>query len=259
METFKQLMGFVLLGTVVWLMTGIHWVYLVPTVAMIMGLWASCWWIGRTPLTADLHAKLRAWGWAVTFAAFMGLVSFAWLKPYMAKSFETMLDKYFAARLESAGHGSDWDMFLLERREKVAAAQPDELPWQAFTPRRLELLKQRGYTVLIDFTAQWCPTCKTNKAFALNTRETRRIVDSNNVVTLIADMTEESPEANELLKRLGNTAQAIPYFAVFPAERPDEPILFDGVLLPQQVIDALRQAGPSKDAPRNNVTAMRSQ
>jgi thiol:disulfide interchange protein len=174
----------------------------------------------------------------------------------MTTSFQTMLDRQIAARLETAGSADEWESFLRDREEKLKTAPPDTLPWQAFTSRRLELLKQHGYTVFVDFTAQWCPTCKTNKAIALNTRETREVVDSNNVITLIADMTEESPAANELLAKLGNAAQAIPYYAVFPASRPDEPVVFDGLLRSQQVIDVLEQAGPSKDARIDSSTAM---
>ena len=43
METFKQLMGFVLLATVVFLLSFIKFVYVVPTVALLFGLWAACW------------------------------------------------------------------------------------------------------------------------------------------------------------------------------------------------------------------------
>ncbi len=45
METFKQIMGFVLLGTVVYLLTILRWYYMVPTVGFLFGLWAACWWI----------------------------------------------------------------------------------------------------------------------------------------------------------------------------------------------------------------------
>ncbi len=56
MDTFKQLMGFVLLGTVVYLMTLVRWPAMVPTLTLLIGLWAGCWWIGRTPGYADLGA-----------------------------------------------------------------------------------------------------------------------------------------------------------------------------------------------------------
>ena len=46
MDTFKQIMGFVLLGTVVFLLTFIPWPLMVPTIGFLFGLWGACWWIG---------------------------------------------------------------------------------------------------------------------------------------------------------------------------------------------------------------------
>ena len=62
MDTFKNLMGFVLLGTIVFLLSFMDRDYFVPTFAMMVGLWAACWWIGRTSLAENLGRKLMAWG-----------------------------------------------------------------------------------------------------------------------------------------------------------------------------------------------------
>jgi thiol:disulfide interchange protein len=78
METFKQSMGFVLLATVIWLFWTMKSTpeYFIPTLAFLFGLWAACWWIGRTPLTANLGAKLKAWSVAAVFAALVGSLAF---------------------------------------------------------------------------------------------------------------------------------------------------------------------------------------
>jgi len=49
-----------------------------------------------------------------------------------------------------------------------------------------------------------------------------------------------------LLRKLGNTSGAIPFYAIFPAGRPNEPILFDGPITQSQIIKALEKAGSSK-------------
>lgn len=48
----------------------------------------------------------------------------------------------------------------------------------------------------------------------MNIRRTKKFFEENNVVALKADK-DKSPEVNELLKELGNTATAIPYYAIF--------------------------------------------
>ncbi len=81
MDTFKQVMGFVLLGTVVFLFSFMDRDIVVPTFALLAVLWAACWWINRTPLTADLSRRLLAWGQAGVFGAVVGYFSFTMLLP----------------------------------------------------------------------------------------------------------------------------------------------------------------------------------
>lgn len=77
MDTFKQLMGFVLVGTVLWLMLPIDAALLMPTLVLLAGLAAACWWIGRTPGYAEFPQKLKAWVQGSAFAAVIGWLAFA--------------------------------------------------------------------------------------------------------------------------------------------------------------------------------------
>ena len=78
---FKQIMGFVLLATVVWIFSYLNADYFVPTLALLFSLWAACWWIGRTPLTAEASEKIKAYLSAGGFAALLGWFSFRLLLP----------------------------------------------------------------------------------------------------------------------------------------------------------------------------------
>lgn len=78
METFKQLMGFVLLGTVVFIFSYLSQAYVVPTIGLIFGLWAAAWWIGRIQMNPSSH-KLAGWVGAVAFASLAGYLSFSLL------------------------------------------------------------------------------------------------------------------------------------------------------------------------------------
>ena len=71
-----------------------------------------------------------------------------------------------------------------------------------------------------------------------------------------------APEVDQLLESLGNKGGSIPFYAIFPAGNPNQPILLDGVFAsPTPIIDALKKAGPSqtvsKDKPESATTAMR--
>jgi thiol:disulfide interchange protein DsbD len=112
-----------------------------------------------------------------------------------------------------------------------------------------------GRTVFVDFTADWCLVCKNNERAALNVEPMRKLVEEYGVVTLKADLTRPSPELKEMMRKLGHTSGALPFYAVFPANRPNEPILFSGWQTPGYFLDQVRAAGPSQ-TPVASRTAM---
>jgi thiol:disulfide interchange protein len=144
MDTFKHIMGFVLLGTVVFLLTFMPVPYVVPTFAFLVGLWAAFWWIGRTPLTESFQTKLRAWLGGAAFAGLIGLISYAWLLGIMESRFQRAVERQLGLR---------------NAPQAAVAAAPDEksheLPWQPFSLDALGQLTRQRKTVFIDFTADW--------------------------------------------------------------------------------------------------------
>ena len=93
----------------------------------------------------------------------------------------------------------------------------------------------------------------------MNTLNTRKLVDQLGVVTLKADKGRDKENVNAMLIELGNTSKSIPFYAIFPAGRPNEAILMQGLISESNIAEALNKAGPSKgySAVRSDVTAMR--
>ena len=77
MDTFKQILGFVLLATVVYMSTLVSQPRVIPTIAFIFALWAACWWIGRVPISANFVSKGKAWIFAAAFSAVIGYFAYA--------------------------------------------------------------------------------------------------------------------------------------------------------------------------------------
>ena len=106
---------------------------------------------------------------------------------------------------------------------------------------------EAGQAVFIDFTADWCLTCKANLRFAIETSRVRDVIERNKVVPVLADWTEPSDEIKLALEGLGS--KSIPVLAIFPAGRPGEPlpepIVLRDLLTEAQVLEALERAGPS--------------
>jgi len=110
---------------------------------------------------------------------------------------------------------------------------------------------------MLDFTADWCATCQTLKVFVLDTEETRKLVEANGVVPLLVDMTRFPPQEAELLQALAG-AQLLPVLAIFPAGRPNAPIVLSNTYTQGILLEKLREAGPSKgEAQRTALNAPR--
>ena len=138
MDTFKKAMGYCLLVAVVWILYFLPLQDIVPTIGLLFGLWLACWLVGRVPLTASPQTKANAWTAAVVTVAASAVVCFPLL---LRPAMQTRLDKY------------------VEREIQAGRAKP-KLAWQPFHRAAFESLVAADKTVLVDFTADWCLTCK---------------------------------------------------------------------------------------------------
>lgn len=270
MNTFKQLMGFVLLGTVIFLLHPLEkTTYFVPGLVLMTGLGLACWRIGRTPLTAEKIDRMRAWASAVAITAVVGGIGFLLHKwdmfpfrtvapPFVLPALTILAGLAFAVwwisrtpRTATAGQsfrawaiggsvGALVVMFAIAP-ERILGSDA-VLPWEPYSQARLEELSSQGKTVMVDFTAEWCLTCKWNEHRTLNTKKTLAAINDSGVVPLLADKTNDSPEIDELLARLGNTSGGIPFLAIFPGDRPHEPIILRNLITQNQLLEAIRRS-----------------
>ncbi|MCH8830489.1 MAG: thioredoxin family protein [Planctomycetes bacterium] len=122
----------------------------------------------------------------------------------------------------------------------IAAAGEVKLPWKKFDGKTLRALLSAQKTVLVDFTADWCINCKVNEKVALNTKKTLGFVQKHGIVPLIADYTHESPEIKRWLERF--KTDAVPLTVIFPANRPDQPIVLRARFSQEKLLQKLKEA-----------------
>jgi thiol:disulfide interchange protein len=126
------------------------------------------------------------------------------------------------------------------------------IDWQPYNESRLSQLRSEGKTVLIDFTADWCLTCKTNLAFAIETENVSTLIKENKVVPLLADWTDPSEEIKNKLAELKSAS--IPVLAIYPPD--SKPIVLRDLVSEADVLSALKQAGPSRSG--NSPSAVKT-
>lgn len=258
MITFKQLMGFVLLGTVLFLMSTLHPALYIPTLALLMGIAVGCWWIERTPATEPLSARLQAWTVAAavifgsTLLAFPGLYRNVTLPRYeaqLASSVDNQVASKASVLLEQIASAESEQAMRAEltRIALQLATYDADAPWQPFSLARLgRLAVEENRTVLVDFSAEWCINCKALEAAVLHTEPVEEAIEKNNVTTMYADFTNQPPEIENTIRAL--KSNGVPVIAIFPGDRPYQPIVFRGSYTQESLVDAIRQATGGQQA-----------
>lgn len=85
MTTFKQVTGFILMATVVFLMSSFSEEprsgYLIAMLTLLLCIALACWWVGRTSLAAESSEQVKAWGAGLAIVAIGGFVAFSYFVP----------------------------------------------------------------------------------------------------------------------------------------------------------------------------------
>ncbi|MFG0263677.1 MAG: protein-disulfide reductase DsbD domain-containing protein [Rhodopirellula sp. JB055] len=216
METLKEFLAFLFLGTVAFFFNQFSDGDKLPVFVALIGVWFGCWIIGKVPSWSSLPSRLYAWSGGVASAIVIGVAAFHWLGP-----------------------------------APEPAAGVKTIAWQPYDEAKLKEYQAEGRTVMIDFTAKWCVNCIVNYNVALNTEPTRKLIEELDAVPMLADWTDQDPEIEAKLKEL--QSRSIPVLAIYPGKSPAEPIVLRDLVSQQMVLDALEDAGPSVDGSGTKV------
>lgn len=218
METFKQLVAFTLVGTAAWL----------------AGILADLIGDGIGGFLAFLvFPSLGVW----LFGHFGGLAG-SGRQQLTSGALGLLLTAVGAALFLDLSYGED---DCDDGSVTTELSFDGHIPWQPFSEERVAALA--GNTVFIDFTAEWCASCKVNERVVLETATVREAMAELGVVPLKADWTRPNEEIEAWLARFKR--EGVPMYVVLPAEADREPILLPEVITPQMVVAALQDADPS--------------
>ncbi|HLP41558.1 MAG TPA: thioredoxin family protein, partial [Fibrobacteria bacterium] len=218
MEHLKQFMGFPLLGTAIWLawvlgkQAGVDALVALLFVLLLAGL--SAWILGKwTALHRTTPVRV--------VAGILALVIFL-------PAFVLVL--LFVGQQRGASEPG--------MATRAAAKDPaGEIAWEAFTPERQAELLKAGRPVFIDFTADWCLSCKVNEKVALRKPEVAARFRDLGIVALKADWTLRDDLISGELAKYGRNS--IPLYVLY-AGLGAAPVLLPEILTPAIVLDALK-------------------
>ncbi|MBV6632454.1 MAG: thioredoxin family protein [Alphaproteobacteria bacterium] len=119
------------------------------------------------------------------------------------------------------------------------------LPYEKYSPARLERALDRGRAVFIDVTAAWCITCLVNEQVALSHPDVGKAFADADVLFLKADWTNRDPEITALLEQFGRLG--LPLYITYQGGS-REPEVLPQILLPGMLVglfppeDSVQQA-----------------
>jgi thiol:disulfide interchange protein DsbD len=212
MERVKQLMGFFLLATLLFLL----WVIgaergveaIVWTSSFLLALSLACWMKG----SFLVPTASRTTRFVVLVLVLVLVIGSGW---------------YFGTKFQAA---------TLPSGEVPLAGD-----WQPFTPERLQTELDQGHTAFVDFTAAWCLTCKFNEATVLESSAVREAFQRRGIVKFKADWTNADPAITKILKQFGRPG--VPLYVLYPAGK--SPIVFPELLTQGIILDKLETITPT--------------
>ena len=118
----------------------------------------------------------------------------------------------------------------------ISLDNTEKIDWQPYSPELVKQLANQGKSVFIDFTADWCVTCKANEIYTISSSAVKKSIKDSKIIPLKADWTKADPQITDALTGYG--AKGVPLYVVISALEPDRPKVLPTLITPSILIEA---------------------
>jgi len=119
----------------------------------------------------------------------------------------------------------------------MTTAPVSKIDWVDYAESTLSEARSDGQAVFVDFTADWCLTCKVNERVALSSETVAQAFARADVLTLKADLTKHDEDLVAALNSFGRTG--VPLYVYYPPEPGAEAVVLPEVITERMVIDLI--------------------
>ena len=110
--------------------------------------------------------------------------------------------------------------------------------WVPFTQAKLDEAKAAGKPVFVDFTADWCITCKVNERVALTDQAVKDAFTAQGVVAMRGDWTRRDGAITRVLEANGRAG--VPLYLFYAKGAGDKPVILPQILTADAVLNSLK-------------------
>ncbi len=212
MVTFKQLMGFLMVATVLWL-------------AWIFG------------------AETSSMGLLVLLISFFLLAIGGWIYGKWGAPIQKQKVRYLSYIFTLfCGIAAVYTLTIassfIEETTSSSSSQVADLDgWEPFSLERIAALQEQGVPVFVDFTAKWCLICQVNHSVLTDAGVTKSFA-ARKVVKMKADWTKKDAQITQALQKYGRNA--VPLYLFFSGNPGEEPQILPQLLTAQIINNALQ-------------------
>ena len=113
------------------------------------------------------------------------------------------------------------------------------LTWSPWSEAQVASLRAAGRPVFLDFTADWCLTCKVNERVTFADADVKKRLGDGNVALVRADWTARDSTIGKAVASFGRSG--IPLYVLYPADVTKPGVVLPEVLTPSILLGALNR------------------
>lgn len=214
MQTFRQVLAFPMYATAAWL------------------IWVLSAQVSQIGL-----------GWALAGLVLVGFAAWLWRRAHTAVSSGLKTAGFAGVALSAVAiivlvqTAAETANGISAAARSKGAATDIAIPYQVYSAEAVQQARADGTPVFLNFTADWCITCKVNEARALNKPSVIEALSAHGVIPFKGDWTNKDAAIAQTLSEFGRLG--VPLYVLYPQGASTEPVILPQVLSEKTVLAAL--------------------
>ena len=162
-----------------------------------------------------------------------------WLQEATARPATVAMTHILLLMALTGGALKVWPL-LIAPRSTTSISNSSGIQWRPYAEDRVAEAIMAGRGVFVDFTADWCVTCKVNETLVLNTPAFENLLKQYSVITFKGDWTRGDEDVTRGLKKYNGLG--VPHYVLVNPANPGKFQVLPTILTYSTLEEAFRSA-----------------